>query len=190
MAASSALYAAHPVDKSRAQIRLIYLEPCPSREDNNRFTSYLERLSRWEPQPSKAEFAFASHLEDLGIGPNYNISFHEQFSRSGFGGDWNRGKQDEIKCRLHLANLEVDLSRYIALSYEWGDPSEGMLSIKMDGKPFPVRKNLYSALWHIRSETCETRLWVDALCIDQENQEERNHQVLTSSLLPKQRLGQ
>jgi hypothetical protein len=182
MAASSALYAAHPVDKSRAQIRLIYLEPCPSREDNDRFTSYLERLRPWEPPLSKAEFAFASHLEDL--------AFHERLSRSGFGGDWNRDEQDEVKCRLHLANLEVDLSQYIALSYEWGDPSEGMLSIKLDGKLFPVRKNLYSALWHIRSETCETRLWVDALCIDQENQEERNHQVLNSSFLPKQRLGQ
>jgi hypothetical protein len=53
MAASSALYAAHPVDKSRAQIRLIYLEPCPSREDNDRFTSYLERLRPWEPPSLK-----------------------------------------------------------------------------------------------------------------------------------------
>jgi hypothetical protein len=82
MAASSALYAAHPVDKLRAQIRLIYLDPCPSREDNT---------------------TFASHLKDLGIGPQF-------FSGSIFGGDWNRGEQDQVKGRLHLANLEEDLS--------------------------------------------------------------------------------
>ncbi|CZR57755.1 uncharacterized protein PAC_07644 [Phialocephala subalpina] len=179
MAPPSALYAAYPVDISTAQIRLICLEPCPShdQEDNNRFTSHLESLNGWEPRPSKDEFAFASHLEDLRTSPNNNISSHEQVSRRGSGRDWNRGQQDQVKCRLHLADLKVDLSQYIALSYEWGDPSEGMLPIKLDGNTFPVRKNLYSALWHIRSETCETRLWVDALCIDQENQEERNHQV-------------
>jgi len=40
----------------------------------------------WEPRPSKDEFAFASHLQDLDIGPNYIISFQggeQRRARSG-----------------------------------------------------------------------------------------------------------
>ena len=58
----------------------------------------------------------------------------------------NRGEQDQVKCRLHLADLEVDLSQYIALSYEWRDPNDGMLSIQLDGKDFLVRNHSLKAL--------------------------------------------
>jgi len=55
-----------------------------------------------------------------------------------------------------------------------------------------VRKNLWQALWYIRpinsgvpnsnigeNVTAEntTWIWIDALCIDQQNNSERNHQV-------------
>jgi Heterokaryon incompatibility protein (HET) len=87
--------------------------------------------------------------------------------------------QEDIRCTLHLANLEDESTRYKALSYEWGPESEtvGEFSITFDGEEVPVRENLYQALQYIRSETGEIKLWVDALCINQGNQEERNHQV-------------
>lgn len=41
----------------------------------------------------------------------------------------------------------------------------------------PVTKNLYGALNHLRNEHTERDLWVDAICINQDNIKERNYQV-------------
>ncbi|KAH6672909.1 heterokaryon incompatibility, partial [Halenospora varia] len=67
---------------------------------------------------------------------------------------------------------------YSALSYTWGDP-EKTNPIQIDGKQLPIPENLW---WFF--QTCdlngfdETRLfWIDAICIDQSNVLERNHQV-------------
>ena len=42
---------------------------------------------------------------------------------------------------------------------------------------FNIRDNLYAALKQFRHPTRDIFLWVDALCIDQENEEEKNQQV-------------
>ena len=40
-----------------------------------------------------------------------------------------------------------------------------------------IRPNLVAALTHIRKSDALFEIWVDALCIDHGNTEERNHQV-------------
>jgi hypothetical protein len=45
------------------------------------------------------------------------------------------------------------------------------------GHTFSITTNLEIALQHLRRPDEERTLWVDALCIDQENPEERTHQV-------------
>jgi hypothetical protein len=65
---------------------------------------------------------------------------------------------------------------YRAISYTWGDPRPTE-SITLDGCPFPVGQNAYSVLLHLRSETESQRLWIDAICINQTNYEERARQV-------------
>jgi hypothetical protein len=40
-----------------------------------------------------------------------------------------------------------------------------------------VRENLWWALYYLQDQETEKVLWIDALCIDQNNKEERNHQV-------------
>jgi Heterokaryon incompatibility protein (HET) len=70
---------------------------------------------------------------------------------------------------------------YHALSYAWGDASRKVL-IFLNCKPFLVTTNLEAAL---RARRCscfldsleQSPLWVDAICIDQENAFERNQQV-------------
>lgn len=67
--------------------------------------------------------------------------------------------------------------RYEALSYVWGDPSDPQ-HIFFDGDvPFPVTRNLYAALRSLRLPHSGRRLWIDALCIDQGNYEEKNVQL-------------
>ncbi|KAH6849524.1 heterokaryon incompatibility protein-domain-containing protein [Alternaria alternata] len=66
-----------------------------------------------------------------------------------------------------------------ALSYTWGDVRD-VKSIILNGVRKDVSKNLESALRALR-DLQETRLgmhyWVDSLCINQEDEEERNEQV-------------
>jgi hypothetical protein len=80
---------------------------------------------------------------------------------------------DPIRCRL--IHTELGLQDYEALSYEWGTSAKD-LEISINGEPIRVRRNLHSALWHIRTQR-ERLLWIDALCINQADVSERNHQV-------------
>ncbi|KAI3531656.1 HET domain-containing protein [Colletotrichum filicis] len=83
---------------------------------------------------------------------------------------------DEIRCDIFQAVLEPDdIIPYEALSYAWGgiDRTE---SITASGKRLPVTERLFTALVHLRTQQARI-LWVDAICIDQDNFAERGHQV-------------
>ncbi|KAH7378092.1 heterokaryon incompatibility protein-domain-containing protein [Cadophora sp. MPI-SDFR-AT-0126] len=81
----------------------------------------------------------------------------------------------QISCRLisHNINLNPD---YKALSYEWG-PQTDQKPIALNGQEFHVGENLWWALWYLRKDGSVSRLWVDALCINQKDESERGHQV-------------
>ncbi|KAK5996317.1 Heterokaryon incompatibility 6-like protein [Cladobotryum mycophilum] len=82
---------------------------------------------------------------------------------------------DPIIVTLSTVRLAGELD-YEALSYGWGDASDKQLIFR-NGKPFPVTKNLDSALRHLRLADAERVLWIDAICIDQNNISERAYQV-------------
>lgn len=65
---------------------------------------------------------------------------------------------------------------YEALSYAWGDPETSYV-IKIDGLDLPVTANLHAALKRLREKRRMRLLWIDALCIDQRNDEEKEHQI-------------
>ena len=67
---------------------------------------------------------------------------------------------------------------YIALSYAWGTDS-GREDIQLKGtggQILHVTRNLASALRSMQRSD-HLILWIDALCIDQNNVQEKNHQV-------------
>ena len=81
-----------------------------------------------------------------------------------------------VQCELFVASIQEQKNRYTALSYTWGT-AKSSINIVVNGRRFSVRKNLYTFF-----ESCVTRkdfptLWIDAVCIDQTNVTERNHQV-------------
>lgn len=82
---------------------------------------------------------------------------------------------DPISCTLKVASLN-DAPRYDTLSYAWGDP-ENTESILLDGRYVEVTINLGSALRHLRNQMEHRILWVDALCIDQKDRQEKSWQV-------------
>ena len=65
---------------------------------------------------------------------------------------------------------------YQALSYTWGD-SQLTRTIFCDGKKLAITENLYSALRKLQNTHPFVPLWIDALCIDQNNVSERTKQV-------------
>ena len=85
-----------------------------------------------------------------------------------------------IQARLVHGSLK-ESPKYDALSYVWGSPHE-QTTIQLDGtRNYQVTKNLEQALRHVshfQSRKNEVvTIWVDAICINQRNVEERNSQV-------------
>lgn len=82
------------------------------------------------------------------------------------------------KVRLPFCGAEP-CQCYEAMSYVWG-PSNERRSITLCGeKGFAVTDNLYSALQRLRYPNGERKLWIDAICINQDDLEERAQQVST-----------
>lgn len=89
-----------------------------------------------------------------------------------FSGDFS----EDIRCSISHATLASTLE-YTALSYTWGDPKIRK-AIVVDGQRLEVTVNLFDALRHLRSSQKTRTLWVDAVCINQGDLEERSKQVL------------
>ena len=68
------------------------------------------------------------------------------------------------------------MDTYEAISYVWGDPSD-TIEIICQGKPFLVTRNLANALQRVRSTTESKSIWADAVCINQQDDNEKGHQV-------------
>ena len=68
-----------------------------------------------------------------------------------------------------------------ALSYCWGRPICNRY-IRCNGQLLPVTTNLYDGLQRFRHKDKTRYLWVDAICINQQDQSERSHQI--QSMLP------
>jgi hypothetical protein len=77
--------------------------------------------------------------------------------------------------KILKASLDDNI-KYEALSYRWGDEGSDE-AIMIDGELTTVTRNLSMELADIQHHLAGSPLWVDALCIDQNNVLERNHQV-------------
>ena len=98
--------------------------------------------------------------------------------------------EDPISCSLRYVSLDRDEVKYEALSYCWGDPTNTM-TIKLSTpnsnsqkRPelaafnIQVTSTIHAALRSLRRDDGQSRqLWVDAICINQEDLRERSSQV-------------
>ncbi|EED16228.1 Ankyrin and HET domain protein [Talaromyces stipitatus ATCC 10500] len=96
--------------------------------------------------------------------------------------------QEELVGNLEVVKLTTTpegeahtlQQRYDTLSYTWGDqdPIEH-IKIIHDNQQYRIRirPNLHQALRHLRSHREDRYLWVDAICINQENEREKSSQV-------------
>ena len=108
---------------------------------------------------------------------------------------WKTSESEDnntIHCLLNVVVLEGnpdERPKYSALSYTWGSPADyGRFKrmrpepdrvVMCNGCPVNVTENLHDFLQQARSMTqfANTRLWVDAICINQDDLDERGSQV-------------
>ncbi|OGM42014.1 hypothetical protein ABOM_009498 [Aspergillus bombycis] len=84
-----------------------------------------------------------------------------------------------IQCQLFdypLHDSAVGTHRYEALSYVWGAPEKPHF-IFLDKGSLSVTTNLHAALLHLRDHFIERVIWIDAICINQNDTDERRGQV-------------
>jgi hypothetical protein len=85
-----------------------------------------------------------------------------------------------IQCTIEHATVDTP---FVCLSYRWGGelPAQAIL---VNGKVYSVRENLFEFLERFRKRGERVnRIWIDAICIDQANFLERNHQVAQMGLI-------
>lgn len=92
---------------------------------------------------------------------------------------------DPIEIFVKVVDLE-EHPMYDALSYVW-NPEDGSVPasetlmvariLPHEGLSMPLGANLEAAIRHLRLPHISSTLWIDALCINQYDRMERNHQV-------------
>lgn len=101
---------------------------------------------------------------------------------------------DEIRCSLSVHNLGEVNNQYIAISYAWGEPGRER-AIHVNGAAFLVRYNCWYALWQMRNRYHSKKrdwhalweminnyfskryYWIDSICINQCDHEEKTKQI-------------
>ncbi|RII19112.1 hypothetical protein CUC08_Gglean001775 [Alternaria sp. MG1] len=86
---------------------------------------------------------------------------------------------DPIECMIEA--MELEEASYDALSYSWGMNEDGDSSqdyeILIHGNLKWVTRNLFEGLKRIRVRDKPIRIWIDAVCINQQDDVERSIQV-------------
>lgn len=86
-------------------------------------------------------------------------------------------KGNTVQCSI-FSCPKVAAPKYIAISYTWGHPTS-TASIRLNGKRAVVRQNCRDVLRQAYAHDADQYYWVDALCINQKNLEEKSDQVAT-----------
>ncbi|EUC49898.1 hypothetical protein COCMIDRAFT_1312 [Bipolaris oryzae ATCC 44560] len=164
-----------------------------SRLEELRLVSILHR-----PDQEQAEFSAVPHRERDDLVhctlEHYSLA-QDRWTRDslskdpGFSLDWtavdcqdenqsNSSEPDDSRLDIS-ARWRFDWGDFVALSYTWGDPADKK-AIVINGEVVRVQANLEAALRVLRSKKpmrSGYRIWVDAICIKQEDLAERSREV-------------
>ncbi|KAM0433297.1 hypothetical protein ACHAPT_004173 [Fusarium lateritium] len=83
---------------------------------------------------------------------------------------------DSSQLELQLRHASMNETTFSALSYVWGDCSE-TIDITLNGQSFPVGPNLHSGLKQLRENGFRSWIWIDSICIQQTDLEEKGWHV-------------
>ncbi|EXF81291.1 hypothetical protein CFIO01_07811 [Colletotrichum fioriniae PJ7] len=86
--------------------------------------------------------------------------------------------KNTVALEIKHASLDETGLSYTALSYVWGSATD-TTPIEIEGASFSVTLNLHAALRQLQTDSVDSWLWIDALCIGQANLEEKSWQIST-----------
>lgn len=87
------------------------------------------------------------------------------------------GLYEDIQSEVFTDSL-LEPIIFDAVSYSWGNIEEAdERKVVLDGSPFTVSPNLYSLLEHLRDSGWTKPIWIDFICIDQQNAVEKSRQI-------------
>lgn len=84
--------------------------------------------------------------------------------------------EDAISCDLQIIRIDEAKDTYTAISYVWGDASK-TTEIECCGHKLAITVNAEAALRAFRDSTTPQLFWMDAICINQFDNDEKGHQV-------------
>ncbi|KAF2656886.1 HET-domain-containing protein [Lophiostoma macrostomum CBS 122681] len=85
---------------------------------------------------------------------------------------------DPIRCTIQHARLSDTFLKFEAVSYTWGNAAQTQVIYFHNGtRELHVGHNCYNALRQLRHKHEDRLLWIDAICINQNNLQERARQV-------------
>lgn len=91
--------------------------------------------------------------------------------------DVQAAADDEAPLSGSLRSINLaDNPSFSALSYVWGEDKDGRV-VLCDHVQVPITANGYSALQHLRRKLGSFTIWIDAICIDQNNESEKESQI-------------
>lgn len=92
----------------------------------------------------------------------------------------SEGGDDILRCSMFNADLAAqETPSYIALSYTWHEESlpTTFQPVLINDKRLDVSLNLWNFLQNYRHTAGERIIWIDQICINQEDEEERVQQI-------------
>jgi hypothetical protein len=97
-----------------------------------------------------------------------------------------RLQEDEIRVLTIHSQSEFTLEnvslknnpQYVAVSYCWGDDTDDVCNVRINGYNFQLRKHVSAMLGILRRHRKEPRVWLDMVCINQNDKRDRSEQVL------------
>lgn len=82
----------------------------------------------------------------------------------------------EVPLQCELIHADFRKTPYETVSYCWGDPRD-TTCVEIDGCTVEIPYSAAEALLHLRLIDEDRMIWIDSLCINQRDTEERGQQV-------------
>jgi Heterokaryon incompatibility protein (HET) len=95
-------------------------------------------------------------------------------------------EKDDLSCSLEKLRLEAADQQYTAISYAWGPSEDPHFTCYVGHLAFPVRQNANNVLRTLRKADGDVRVWLDSICINQNDKTEKNSQICLMHQIYKQ----